>query len=58
MQKPELVKTTPNGGTIHRYQLSGGKRDFTRFLSCYLGSCQFCGDLEEANVRLQKMESN
>tara|TARA_Y100001963_G_scaffold46607_1_gene65678 strand:+ start:1555 stop:1737 length:183 start_codon:yes stop_codon:yes gene_type:complete len=53
---PELIHTTPNGGTIHKYQLSGGKREFTRFLSCYLGTCQFFGDLEEATVQLKKME--
>ena len=57
-QRPELIKTTPNGGTIHSYQLSGGKREFTRFLACFLGNCQFYGDLEEASVQLQKLEKN
>ena len=56
--KPELIKTTPNGGTIHSSQLSGGKREFTRFLACFLGNCQFYGDLEEASVQLQKLEKN
>tara|TARA_R100000781_G_scaffold19043_1_gene14723 strand:+ start:443 stop:622 length:180 start_codon:yes stop_codon:yes gene_type:complete len=54
--KPELITTTPKGGTIHSYQLSGGKREFTRFLACYLGNCQFFGNLEEATVQLEKME--
>ena len=29
---PQLVKATPQGGTIHKYQLSGGKTSFMRYL--------------------------
>ena len=58
MHKPELMETTAQGGTIHRYQLSGGKREFTRFLACYLGNCQFFGDIQEAQAQLKKMEPN
>ena len=45
---PELIHATPQGGTIHKYNLSGGKRDFLRYLGCYMGSCKFCNDVEEA----------
>ena len=58
MSKPELVHTSPNGGTIHKFPVPGGKREFTRFLACFLGNCQFYGDLEEASVQLQKLEKN
>ena len=46
---PQLVKATPQGGTIHKYQLSGGKKSFMRYLGCYLGTCKFCNDIEEAS---------
>ena len=58
MHKPELIETTDQGGTIHKYQLSGGKREFTRFLACYLGNFQFFGDIQEAQTQLKKMEPN
>ena len=45
---PQLVKATPQGGTIHKYQLSGGKTSFMRYLGCYLGTCKFCNDMHEA----------
>ena len=45
---PELIHATPQGGTIHKYNLSGGKRNFLRYLGCYMGSCKFCNDVEEA----------
>tara|TARA_B100000700_G_C14931746_1_gene802300 strand:+ start:113 stop:319 length:207 start_codon:yes stop_codon:yes gene_type:complete len=53
---PELVHSTPQGGTIHKYQLSGGKRSFMRFLGCYLGSCKFCNDIDEASAYLKSIE--
>ena len=53
---PELVLTTPQGGTVHKYELSGGKRSFMRYLGCYLGSCKFCNNLEEATFYLEKTE--
>ena len=55
---PELVHATPQGGTIHKYPLSGGKRAFQRYLGCYLGTCKFCYDLEEASEYLQTIEDN
>ena len=56
MQKPELIHSTPRGGTIHRYDLPGGKNMFTRFLACHMGSCKFCNDMEEAEVHLKAVE--
>ena len=53
---PELVFSTPQGGTIHKYQLTGGKRSFLRFLGCYLGSCKFCNDFDEANEFVKGIE--
>ena len=53
---PELVKATPKGGTIHRYQLTGGKQEFMRFLGCYLGTCKFCNDIDEATEYLQSVQ--
>ena len=53
MALPELIFASPEGGTIHRYQLSGGKRVFMRFISCYLGSCRFYKNIEEAAKYLE-----
>ena len=53
---PELVKSTPQGGTIHKYNLTGGKRNFLRYLGCYMGSCKFCNDMEEASDYVKSKE--
>ena len=53
---PQLVKATPQGGTIHKYQLSGGKTSFMRYLGCYLGTCKFCNDIEEATEFVSSIE--
>ena len=53
---PQLVKATPQGGTIHKYQLSGGKSSFMRYLGCYLGTCKFCNDMEEASEFVSSIE--
>ena len=53
---PQLVHATPQGGTIHKYELTGGKRSFQRYLGCYMGSCKFCNNLEEANEYLKDAE--
>ena len=55
-QLPELVHSTPQGGTIHKYSLSGGKTSFLRFLGCYLGSCKFCNDINEATDYVKTIE--
>ena len=41
MALPELIYEPLDGGTIHRYEISGGKRKFLRFIGCYLGQCNF-----------------
>jgi len=56
MALPELVFSSPDGGTIHRYELSGGKRVFLRFISCYLGNCRFYNNLEEASQYLENAQ--
>ena len=53
---PQLVKATPQGGTIHKYQLSGGKTSFMRYLGCYLGTCKFCNDMKEASEFVSSIE--
>ena len=53
---PLLVKATEKGGTIHKYHLTGGKTSFMRYLGCYLGTCKFCNDLEEATEFVSSIE--
>ena len=53
---PQLVKATPQGGTIHKYQLSGGKTSFMRYLGCYLGTCKFCNGIHEASEFSSRIE--
>ena len=53
---PQLVKSTPYGGTIHEYQLTGGKTSFMRYLGCYLGNCKFCNDIQEASEFVSSIE--
>ena len=55
---PQLVLTTDQGGTVHTYELSGGKRSFQRYLGCYLGTCKFCNNLEEATEYIENKEVN
>ena len=56
--KPELIRTTPSGGTIHQWQLPGGQQVFDRYLASYLGTSKFCGDIEEADAYLSAVESS
>ena len=53
---PQLVKATEQGGTIHKYHLTGGKSSFMRYLGCYLGNCKFCNDIEEADNFLKSVQ--
>ena len=48
MNKPELLYTHRGGGTVHSYELTGGKTVYERFLACYLGSCQFFNNMDDA----------
>ena len=45
---PELIYAPLDGGTIHRYEISGGKRKFLRFIGCYLGQCNFHKNIDDA----------
>ena len=54
---PQLVTATAQGGTIHKYHLSGGKSSFMRYLGCYLGTCKFCNDLDEAAEFVESIET-
>ena len=58
MSLPELIFCSPEGGTIHKYQLTGGKRKFLRFISCYLGSCKFHKSIDEASKFLEKVSKD
>ena len=48
MALPELIYAPIEGGTIHRYEIIGGKRKFLRFIGCYLGKCNFYQSIDEA----------
>ena len=48
MNKPTLLYQSPEGATIHRYQLTGGQQFFDRCLVSYLGNAKFCSDIDEA----------
>ena len=48
MALPELIYAPIEGGTIHRYEISGGKRKFLRFIGCYLGQCNFHKNIDDA----------
>ena len=56
MPLPELIYASPEGGSIHRYELIGGKRKFTRFIGCYLGSCKFHKKIEEATEYIKDLQ--
>ncbi len=48
--------TTEQGGTVHKYPLTGGLSEFERYLSCYLGSCQFNNDMDGAAKHLANIQ--
>ena len=56
MALPELIYAPIEGGTIHRYEMIGGKRKFLRFIGCYLGKCNFYESIDDAidNIRSLK----
>ena len=55
MNKPELLHITPQGGTIHSYDIEGGSTTFHRFLGCVEGSCEFFGTKEEATKHVYQI---
>ena len=48
MNTPELLHLTPQGGTIHSYDIQGGSTTFHRFLACSEGDCKFFSTKKEA----------
>ena len=58
MSLPELIYAPPEGGTIHRYELIGGKTKFIRFIGCYLGTCNFYKKIDEAREYIKNLQEN
>ena len=56
MALPELIYAPIEGGTIHRYELSGGKRKFLRFIGCYLGRCNFFENIDDAIEHIKNLK--
>ena len=48
MALPELIYAHGDGGTIHRYEITGGQIKFLRFIGCYLGQCNFHKNIDDA----------
>ena len=60
MELPELIYAPIDGGTIHKYEIIGGKRKFLRFIGCYLGKCNFYKTIDDANdhiINLKEMKN-
>jgi len=55
MALPELIYAPIEGGTIHRYEIIGGKRKFLRFIGCYLGKCNFYKSIDDANDYIRSL---
>ena len=58
MALPELIYAPIDGGTIHRYEISGGKRKFLRFIGCYLGRCNFYKNIDEAIDYIKNLQES
>ena len=48
MRRPQLLHMTPEGHTIHSYDIEGGQTTFEHFLGCVEGSCEFFKTKEAA----------
>ena len=48
MASPELIYAPNDSGTIHRYEISGGKRKFLRFIVSYLNHFNFHKNIDNA----------
>ena len=57
MKNAELVHSTKAGGTVHKFSISGGKSEFTRYLASFLGNSKFCKDEQEALAYVQALEA-
>ena len=58
MALPELIYAPIEGGTIHRYEIIGGKRKFLRFIGCYLGKCNFYKSIDDANDYIRSLNDD
>ena len=58
MALPELIYAPIEGGTIHRYEIIGGKRKFLRFIGCYLGKCNFYKSIDDANDYIKSLNND
>ena len=58
MSLPELIYAPIEGGTVHRYELIGGKRKFLRFIGCYLGKSNFYNNIDDAIEYVKKLKEN
>ena len=47
-----LVRSTAQGGTIHKFTAKQGER----FLGCYLGTCKFSNNIADATADLASLE--
>ena len=56
MALPELIYAPIEGGTIHRYEIIGGKKKFLRFIGCYLGKCNFYKSIDDANDYIRSLK--
>ena len=56
MSLPELIYAPIEGGTIHKYEVSGGKRKFLRFIGCYLGKCNFYKNIDDALAYVKNLK--
>ena len=56
MGLPELIYAPIEGGTIHKYEITGGKRKFLRFIGCYLGKCNFYKSIDEAIDNIKNLK--
>ena len=57
MNKPELLHMTPQGGTIHSYDIEGGSSTFHRFLACTEGDCKFFSTKKEATDHVYQIST-
>ena len=58
MGLPELIYSPVEGGTIHKYEISGGKRKFLRFIGCYLCKCNFYKNVDEAIENIKNIKED
>ena len=57
MGLPEFIYAPTEGGTIHKYELIGGKRKFLRFIGSQLGQCNFYKDIDDAIDHIKNLKA-